>query len=110
MSGITRRILLSAAMVTPVASLAQTSAPPGAYLYFIWPNDGERIEGAFWCRFGLRNMGISRAGDTTPGVGHHHLLIDVKRTIQSRRTNSLGQEAPAFWRRPNRGADRVAAG
>lgn len=77
MSGITRRILLSAAMVTPVASLAQTSAPPGAYLYIIWPNDGERIEGAFWCRFGLRNMGVGRAGDTTAGVGHHHLLIDV---------------------------------
>jgi len=75
--GITRRALLSAAMAAPVASMAQTPAPPDAYLYIIWPNDGERIRGAFWCRFGLRNMGVSRAGDTTPGVGHHHLLIDV---------------------------------
>lgn len=51
--------------------------PPGAYLYIIWPNDGEHIKGAFWCRFGLRNMGVSRAGDTNPMVGHHHLFIDV---------------------------------
>ena len=78
MGGITRRALLSAAAVMiPAASAAQTSAPPGAYLYIIWPNDGERIRGSFWCRFGLRNMGVSRAGDTTAGIGHHHLLVDV---------------------------------
>jgi len=76
--GITRRALLSAAAVMiPAASAAQTSAPPGAYVYIIWPNDGERIRGSFWCRFGLRNMGVSRAGDTTAGIGHHHLLVDV---------------------------------
>ena len=46
-------------------------------MYIIWPNDGERIKGGFWCRFGLRNMGVSRAGDSTPGVGHHHLMVDV---------------------------------
>jgi len=81
MLGIMRRVLLAAAMITPVASMAQTPAhtpaPPGAYAYIIWPNEGERIKGGFWCRFGLRNMGVSRAGDTTPGVGHHHLMVDV---------------------------------
>jgi hypothetical protein len=77
MSGISRRALLSAAVMMPVGSMAQTPAPPGAYLYIIWPNDGERIKGGFWCRFGLRNMGICRAGDATPGAGHHHLLVDV---------------------------------
>jgi len=61
----------------PATSTAQTPAPAGAYLYIIWPNDGERIKGSFWCRFGLRNMGVTRAGDTTAGVGHHHLLVDV---------------------------------
>jgi len=76
MSGITRRALLSTSLAMPVAAMAQT-APPGAYLYIIWPNDGERIKGAFWCRFGLRNMGVCRAGDTTRGCGHHHLLVDV---------------------------------
>lgn len=79
MGGITRRTLLSAAAVMmPAASAAQTPAPPGAYVYIIWPNDGERIKGSFWCRFGLRNMGVTRAGDTTSGVGHHHLLVDVE--------------------------------
>ena len=29
-------------------------------------------------RFGLRNMGVTRAGDTHPNVGHHHLLLNVK--------------------------------
>jgi hypothetical protein len=77
MSGISRRALLSAAILVPVGSMAQTPAPSGAYLYIIWPNDGERIKGGFWCRFGLRNMGICRAGDATPGAGHHHLLVDV---------------------------------
>jgi len=77
MSGITRRALLYVPMMLPVASMAQTPAPPDAYLYIIWPNEGERIKGGFWCRFGLRNMGVCRAGDATPGAGHHHLLVDV---------------------------------
>jgi Domain of unknown function (DUF4399) len=77
MSGITRRALLSAAVMMPVAAAAQTPAPQDAYLYIIWPNDGVRIKGGFWVRFGLRNMGVTRAGDTTPNVGHHHLLVDV---------------------------------
>ena len=77
MSGMTRRALLSAAIMMPVATAAQTPAPPDAYCYIIWPNDGARIKGAFWVRFGLRNMGVTRAGDTTPNVGHHHLLVDV---------------------------------
>jgi len=64
-------------MAIPVAALAQTPSPHDAYLYIIWPNEGERIKGGFWCRFGLRNMGVTRAGDTTKNTGHHHLLIDV---------------------------------
>jgi hypothetical protein len=74
---ITRRALLSGAVVLPVAAAAQTPAPSDAYLYIIWPNDGERIKSPFWVRFGLRNMGITRAGDTAANVGHHHLLVDV---------------------------------
>jgi hypothetical protein len=74
---ITRRTLLSAAMGMPVAAAAQTAAPSDAYLYIIWPNDGERVKSPFWVRFGLRNMGVTRAGDATPNVGHHHLLVDV---------------------------------
>jgi hypothetical protein len=74
---ITRRTLLSAAMVMPAAAAAQTAAPSDAYLYIIWPNDGEHVKSPFWVRFGLRNMGVTRAGDAAPNVGHHHLLVDV---------------------------------
>jgi hypothetical protein len=74
---ISRRLFLGLAASWPAAAYAQTPAPTDAYVYIIWPNDGQRIKGAFWCRFGLRNMGVTRAGDTTPNVGHHHLLIDV---------------------------------
>jgi hypothetical protein len=79
MDSMTRRTLLSvAATLIPVAAMGQSTSPPDALLYIIWPNNGERIKGdGFWCRFGLRNMGIARAGDMTPNAGHHHLLIDV---------------------------------
>jgi hypothetical protein len=52
-------------------------APKDAKLYFITPHDGQRIKGGFWCRFGLRNMGVTHAGDEYQNSGHHHLLIDV---------------------------------
>jgi len=77
----TRRVLLAAAAALggwPARALAgPTSAPKDAYLYIIWPNDGDRIKGAFWCRFGLRNMGVTHAGDSFANAGHHHLFIDV---------------------------------
>lgn len=56
---------------------AQTQAPSDAHLYIIYPWDGARIRGPFAVRFGLRNMGVTHAGDTTPNMGHHHLLVDV---------------------------------
>lgn len=82
MSKMTRRALLAAAAIIPTAALAQSPAPSDAYLYIIWPNDGQRIKGAFWCRFGLRNMGIARAGDKTANAGHHHLLVDAPDTLK----------------------------
>ena len=51
MPQLTRRAVLAAAAMIPTAALAQTKAPGDAYLYIIWPNDGQRIKGAFWCRF-----------------------------------------------------------
>lgn len=76
---LTRRILLAsaAAFAMRPGFAAATSRPADAYLYIISPRDGARIRGAFWCRFGLRNMGVTHAGDSTPNLGHHHLLIDV---------------------------------
>lgn len=78
-----RRALLSSAAVfaTPLRFALATPRPTDAYLYFISLRDGARIRGAFWCRFGLRNMGVTHAGDATPNTGHHHLLIDVSEPL-----------------------------
>jgi Domain of unknown function (DUF4399) len=82
---IVRSIVLSAALASmPYAAQAQgKSAAKDAVLYFIWPQDGETIKGGFWCRFGLRNMGITHAGDDFQNSGHHHLLIDVNEPLDA---------------------------
>jgi Domain of unknown function (DUF4399) len=63
--------------MTSPAPKKRTPAPRDAYLYIIWPQQGDRVRGAFWCRFGLRNMGVTHADDPYPNSGHHHLLVDV---------------------------------
>jgi hypothetical protein len=77
---INKRAILTAALLTgllPVAAYSQrTPAPSDSFLYIIWPPDGTTVKGAFWCRFGLRNMGVTQAGSNAPNSGHHHLLID----------------------------------
>ena len=76
-----RGMLLGAVASTAALSVPawaeRTPSPKDTLLYIIWPHDGDRVHGAFWCRFGLRNMGITHAGDATPNFGHHHLLVDV---------------------------------
>jgi Domain of unknown function (DUF4399) len=76
---ITRRTLVSAALALLPARAFSQHAPAAkdAYLYIIWPQNGMTIKGAFWCRFGLRNMGVTHAGDTFANSGHHHLFVDV---------------------------------
>jgi len=69
-------------LVTPAFPQGKPS-PDDAYLYFIWPQDGAVIKGGFWCRFGLRNMGVTHAGDDFANSGHHHLLIDVNEPLDS---------------------------
>jgi hypothetical protein len=73
-----RRLLVAGALgLLSQGAMAQTAAPKDAVLYVIYPQDGERLKGSFPVRFGLRNMGVTRAGDKAPNVGHHHLLVDV---------------------------------
>ena len=67
-----RLIVLSAALLSAscIAHAQGKSAPKDAVLYFIWPHDGATIKGAFWCRFGLRNMGVTHAATIfrTPAI------------------------------------------
>jgi Domain of unknown function (DUF4399) len=82
--GITRRILLSAPLVLLVPKTAgaqKTPAPKDTVLYFISPQDGATVRGPFDVRFGLKNMGVTHAGDEYPNSGHHHLLIDVDQPL-----------------------------
>lgn len=46
-------------------------------LYFISPQDGDKVGEEFNIRFGLRGMGVAPAGVDVANTGHHHLLIDV---------------------------------
>jgi hypothetical protein len=80
---ITRLIALSVALIClSFAAHAQGKpAPKDALLYFVWPQNGATIKGGFWCRFGLRNMGVTHAGDDFQNTGHHHLLIDVSEAL-----------------------------
>jgi hypothetical protein len=59
--------------------MAATPAPPDAYLYIGWPNDGQTVPSGKPIRvwFGLRNMGVAPKGVTFPNTGHHHLLVDT---------------------------------
>jgi hypothetical protein len=55
----------------------RTPAPDGVELYIITPADGATLESPVTVRFGLRGMGVAPAGVSTPGTGHHHLLLDA---------------------------------
>jgi hypothetical protein len=77
-------VLSVVALLLPAAAHAQGKpAHKDAYLYFVWPQDGAVIRGAFWCRFGLRNMGVTHAGDEFENAGHHHLLVDVNSPLEA---------------------------
>ena len=77
------RVALAAMLaMLPCAALAQGKpASKDAKLYFITPSDGQKVRGGFWVRFGLRNMGVTHAGDDYQNAGHHHLLVDVNDPI-----------------------------
>ena len=73
-------LLLSALIVFTGQTLAveRNPAPNNARVYFIWPKDGQVINGGkFWVRLGLRNAGVAPAGVVHPNTGHHHMIIDA---------------------------------
>ncbi len=69
--------LAISAILVSIPVNAQTPAPSDAVVYIITPRDGQRVRSPITVRFGLKNMGVTRAGDTTANMGHHHLLVDV---------------------------------
>jgi hypothetical protein len=81
---ISRLVMLSAILTLMSVAAHGQGKPAGkdAVLYFVWPQNGATIKGGFWCRFGLRNMGVTHAGDDFHNSGHHHLLIDVNEPLK----------------------------
>lgn len=76
-----RGAMIALAVSIPVVASAQqagrTAAPPDAYVYIGWPNNGEVVHTQHikvW--FGTRNFGVAPAGVTKPNTGHHHVIID----------------------------------
>jgi hypothetical protein len=62
-----------------LATAGTTPAPPNAYAYIGYPNDGQVVPAGkpFKVWFGLRYMGVAPRGVKYPNTGHHHLLIDT---------------------------------
>ena len=80
---IVRWIFVSMALACfPATAYSQDKAvPKDAKLYFISPHNGQKVYSPFPVRFGLRNMGVTHAGDDYQNAGHHHLLIDANESI-----------------------------
>ncbi len=74
--------LLTSTIMLTIPVSAQTPAPPDAVVYIITPRDGQRVRSPITVRFGLRNMGVTRAGERTANMGHHHLLVDVTESLE----------------------------
>ena len=60
----------------PKAAPARSKAPPNARVVIISPAKGEKVGQDVLVKFGAKNITVAAATDTTPGTGHHHLLID----------------------------------
>ena len=70
--------VLAGTLVVGSAAMAQQSTmPPDAKVYILWPTDGQVIKGAFWVRMGLSGAGIAPAGVEKANTGHHHLIVDA---------------------------------
>jgi Domain of unknown function (DUF4399) len=107
---IVRLLLLAVALAClPCAVLAQGKAPAkDALLYFIWPQNGAVIKGGFWCRFGLRNMGVTHAGEDFQNSGHHRLLIDVNDPLDVNEPIPQDKNHVHFGAGPDRSSHRTA--
>jgi hypothetical protein len=70
---------LAASVFAGAAAAGPTPAPPNAYAYIGYPNDGQVVPAGkpFKVWFGLRYMGVAPRGVKYPNTGHHHLLIDT---------------------------------
>ncbi|MEM7138665.1 MAG: DUF4399 domain-containing protein [Myxococcota bacterium] len=58
-------------------ALPRTPSIEGAKVFFKGPADGASVKSPVKLDFGLEGMTVVKAGDNTPGTGHHHLIVDA---------------------------------
>ena len=65
------------------ADTGQSTAPAGAFSYFVNLKNGDTVASPFKVVFGLSpNMGIAPSGVEKANVGHHHVFIDTTLTAE----------------------------
>jgi Domain of unknown function (DUF4399) len=69
--------VLAGTLLAGSAVAQQSTMPPDAKVYILWPSDGQVVKGAFWVRMALSGAGIAPAGVDKANTGHHHLIIDA---------------------------------
>jgi Domain of unknown function (DUF4399) len=67
----------TAAAAEPAAP-ARQKAPHGAKVFIVAPANGTSVGQDVVVKFGVAGIRLAPSSDTTPGTGHHHLLIDQK--------------------------------
>ncbi len=86
-----RKVLITASIIPALAlsgwALAQqmerSSAPEGAAVYIVSPQDGDVVPETFTVQFGLSGMGVAPAGVEQENTGHHHLLINYEGEVDA---------------------------
>jgi hypothetical protein len=74
-------LLGSAAFAQDAAKPAappRPKAPHGASVFIVSPANGANVGQDVLVKFGVKNIAVAPATDTSPNTGHHHLLIDQK--------------------------------
>ena len=61
----------------PAPALPRSTAPDGASVAILNPQDGDVVSSPVTVQFDVQGMTLAPAGDATPNTGHHHLLVDV---------------------------------
>tara|TARA_Y100000768_G_scaffold256487_1_gene195000 strand:- start:605 stop:1033 length:429 start_codon:yes stop_codon:yes gene_type:complete len=73
-----RRItLLFIILLINEPSLSENHSKQEKKLFFISPNNGDKVTSPVTIKFGIKGMEIVPAGIDKPMSGHHHLLINV---------------------------------
>ncbi|MBM4213042.1 MAG: DUF4399 domain-containing protein [Gammaproteobacteria bacterium] len=70
-------VILALVISNASAQMPETTAPPGAKVYFVNLKNGDTVTRPVKVVMGLTGMGIAPAGIEFPDTGHHHLIIDA---------------------------------